>query len=120
MGLCNIQHLNEISYQKVKIINLNRVLMIICRGTNETDGRTDGQLFTPHSGISSHSKGARISISWHRKVDPNGNIGFYAFDVGVISSILQNKVQISFLEEDKSDTVPLKSNNWTKCVKFPP
>ena len=40
--------------------------MIICRGTNETDGRTDGrtdgQLFTPHSGISSHSKGARIQI----------------------------------------------------------
>ncbi len=41
--------------------------MIICRGTNETDGRTDGrtdgQLFTPHSGISSHSKGARISMA---------------------------------------------------------
>ncbi len=43
MGLCNIQHLNEISYQKVKIIKLNWVLMIICRGTNETDGRTDGR-----------------------------------------------------------------------------
>jgi hypothetical protein len=61
-----------------------------------------------------------ISISWHRKVDPDCNIGFYAFDVGVISSIFQNKVKFSFSEEDKSYTVPLKSNNWTKCVNFPP
>jgi hypothetical protein len=33
--------------------------MIICRGTNDTDGRTDGQTdnYLPHySGISSHSK----------------------------------------------------------------
>jgi hypothetical protein len=29
-------------------------------------------------------EGRWISVSWHRKVDPNGNIGFYAFDVGVI------------------------------------
>jgi hypothetical protein len=65
-------------------------------------------------------EGRRISVSWHRKVDPNSNIGFYAFDVGVIFSILQNKVQISFLEEDKSYTVPLKSINWTKWVNFPP
>jgi hypothetical protein len=41
-----------------------------------------------------------ISILWHRKVDPDGNISFYAFDVEVISSILQNKVQISFAEQD--------------------
>ncbi len=61
-----------------------------------------------------------ISVSWHRKVDPDGNIGFYAIDVGVISSIFQNKVQISFQEETKSYTVPLKSNNWTKCANFPP
>jgi hypothetical protein len=59
-----------------------------------------------------------ISVSWHRKVDPDGNIGFYAFDVGVISSLLQNKVQISFSAEDNSYTVPLKSNNWTKGVNF--
>ncbi len=65
-------------------------------------------------------EGRWIRVSWHRKVDPNGNIGFYAFDVGVISSILQNKVQISFAEEDKNYTVPLKTNNWTKCVNFPP
>ncbi len=70
--------------------------------------------------INNTLEGRWISISWHRKVDPNGNIGFYAFDVGVISSILQNKVQISFWEEDKKYTVPLKCNNWTKCVNFPP
>jgi hypothetical protein len=56
-------------------------------------------------------EGRWISISWHRKVDTESNIGFYAFDVGVISSILQTKVRISFLEEDKSCTIPLKSNN---------
>jgi hypothetical protein len=65
-------------------------------------------------------EGRWISVSLHRKVDPVGNIGFYAFDIGVISSFLQNKVQISFAEEDKSYTVPLKSNSWTKCVNFPP
>jgi hypothetical protein len=26
-------------------------------------------------------EGRWISISWHRKVDPSGNIGVYAFDV---------------------------------------
>ena len=72
------------------------------------------------STINNTLEGGWISISWRRKVDPDGNIGFYAFDIGVISSIFQNKVQISFLEEDKSYTVPLKSNNWTKCVNFPP
>jgi hypothetical protein len=70
--------------------------------------------------INNTLEGRWIGFSRHRKVDPNGNIGFYAFDVGVISSILQNKVQISFAEEDKSYSVPLKSNNWTKCVNFPP
>jgi hypothetical protein len=29
-------------------------------------------------------EGRWIRVSWHRKVDPNGKIGFYAFDVGVI------------------------------------
>jgi hypothetical protein len=70
--------------------------------------------------INNTLQGRWISVSWHRKVDSDGNIGFYAFDVGVISSILQNKVQFSFSDEDKSYTVPLKSNNWTKCVNFPP
>jgi hypothetical protein len=51
MGLYNIQHLNDISYQKVQIINLNRVLMIICRGTNETDTDRRTQIFTQYSGI---------------------------------------------------------------------
>jgi hypothetical protein len=63
-------------------------------------------------------EGRWISLSWHRNFDPDGNIGFYAFDVGVISNILQNKVLISFSEEDKRYAVPLKSNNWTKCVNF--
>jgi hypothetical protein len=70
--------------------------------------------------INNTLEGRWISVSWHRKVDSEGNIGFFAFDVGVISSILQNKVQISFAEENKSYTVPLKSNNLTKCVNFPP
>jgi hypothetical protein len=70
--------------------------------------------------INNTLEGRWISVSWHRKVDPDDNIGFYAFDVEVISSILQNKVQISFSKEDKSYTVPLKSYNWTKCVNFPP
>ncbi len=65
-------------------------------------------------------EGRWIRILWHRKVDPNGKIGFYDVDVGVISSILQNKVQSSFSEEDKSYTVPMKSKFWTKCVNFPP
>ena len=57
MGFCNIQHLNEISYQKVQIINLNRVLMIICRGMNDTNGQMDNYLPQySDSGISSHSK----------------------------------------------------------------
>jgi hypothetical protein len=34
------------------------------------------------------SEGRWISNSWHRKVDPEGHIGSYAFDVGVISGIL--------------------------------
>jgi hypothetical protein len=70
--------------------------------------------------IDSTLKGRLISISWHRKVDINGKIGFYAFYVGFISSILQNKVRISFVKKDTRYTVPLKSNNWTKCVNFPP
>ncbi len=56
MGLCNIQNLNEISYQKVQIINLNKVFMIICREANEMDTHTHTQIFTQYSGISSHSK----------------------------------------------------------------
>ncbi len=74
MGLCNIQHLNEISQQKVKIINLNRVLMIICKGTN---GQTDKYL-PQYSGISSHSKGARIIFSFSLSIliKPfDGNLG---------------------------------------------
>ncbi len=65
-------------------------------------------------------EGRWISVSWHRKVDPDGNIGFYAFDVGLISSILQNIVHVYISEEDIRYTVPLKPKNWTKCVNFPP
>ena len=68
MGLYNIQHLNDISYQKVQIINLNRVLMIICRGTNETDTHRHTQIFTQHSGISSHSK----ELLFKKRVFPSG------------------------------------------------
>jgi hypothetical protein len=81
---------------------------------------TGGQHTHTQLTIDNTLEGRWMRVSWHRKVGPNGNIGFYASDVGVISSIIQNKVQISFAEEDKSYTVPLKSNKWTKCVNFPP
>jgi hypothetical protein len=47
-------------------------------------------------------EGRWMSVSWGGKIDLDSNIGFYAFDVGVISSILQNKVHISIVEEEKS------------------
>jgi hypothetical protein len=46
--------------------------------------------------------------------------GFYAFDVGCISCIVENIVQIHFAEVAESYDVPLKSSNWTKRVKVPP
>jgi len=58
-GCVNIQHLNEISYQKVQIINLNRVLMIICRGTNGT-----GQSFTSLFRDKLSLQGARIETPY--------------------------------------------------------
>jgi hypothetical protein len=64
--------------------------------------------------------GRWISISWLRKLDPDSINGFYAFDVGYISSIVENIVQIHFNEVAKSYDVPLKSSNWTKCVEVPP
>jgi hypothetical protein len=53
-------------------------------------------------------------------LDPNIINGFYAFDVGYISNIIENLVQINFAEVAKSYDVPLKSSNWTKCVEVPP
>ncbi len=61
-----------------------------------------------------------MSISWFRKLDPKSISGFYAFDVGYISSIVENRVQIDFAEVAKSYDVPLKSSDWTKCVEVPP
>jgi hypothetical protein len=61
-----------------------------------------------------------ISISWFRKLDPNSINGFYAFDVGYISSIIDNLVQIHFTEVAVSYNVPLKFSDWTKCVEVPP
>jgi hypothetical protein len=69
--------------------------------------------------IDSTLVGQWISISWFRKLDPGSINGFYAFDVGYISSIVENIVQIHFNEVAKSYDVPLKSSNWTKCVKVP-
>ena len=57
-GCVNIQHLKEISYQKVQIINLNRILMIICRGTNDTHT----QIFTSLFRDKLSPQGARITI----------------------------------------------------------
>jgi hypothetical protein len=70
--------------------------------------------------IDSTLVGRWISISWFRKLDPDSINGFYAFDVGYISSIVENIVQIHFNEVAKSYDVPLKSSNWTKCVEVPP
>jgi hypothetical protein len=69
--------------------------------------------------IDSTLVGRWISISWFRKLDPNIINGFYALDVGYISSIIENIVQIHFAEVAKSYDAPLKSSNWTKCVKVP-
>ncbi len=70
--------------------------------------------------IDSTLVGSWISISWFRKWDPDSINGFYAFDVGYISGIVENIVQIHFAEVAKSYDVPLKSSNWTKCVEVPP
>jgi hypothetical protein len=64
--------------------------------------------------------GRWISISWFRNLDPNSINGFYAFNVGYIASIVENIVQIHFNEVAESYDVPLKSSNWTNCVKVPP
>jgi len=39
--------------------------MIICRGTNDTDGRTNGQLFTSLFRDKLSLQGARIGIEQH-------------------------------------------------------
>jgi hypothetical protein len=70
--------------------------------------------------INSTLVGRWINISWFRKLDPDSINGFYSFDVGYISSIVENRVQIDFAKVAKSYDVPLKSSNWTKCVKVPP
>jgi hypothetical protein len=70
--------------------------------------------------IDSTLVGRWISISWFRKLDPNNINGFYAIDIGYISGIVENIGQIHFTEVAKSYDVPLKSSNWTKCVKVPP
>jgi hypothetical protein len=61
--------------------------------------------------------GRWISISWFRNLDPDSINGFYAFDVGYISSIVGNRMQIDFAEVAKSYDVPLQSSNRTKCVE---
>jgi hypothetical protein len=52
--------------------------------------------------IDSTLVGRWISISCFRKLDPNSINGLYAFDVGYISSIVENLVQIHFAEVAKS------------------
>jgi hypothetical protein len=70
--------------------------------------------------INSTLFGRWIRISWLKKFNPNSINGFYAFDVGYTSSLVENIVQIHFAEVVKSYDVPLKSSNWTKSVKVPP
>jgi hypothetical protein len=45
--------------QKVQIINLNRVLMIICRGTNDTNTHLFTSIFRDKLSL----QGARISLT---------------------------------------------------------
>jgi hypothetical protein len=61
--------------------------------------------------INSTLVGKWISISWFRKLDPDSINGFYAFDVGYISSIIEDLVQIHFAGVAESYDVPLKSSN---------
>jgi hypothetical protein len=57
--------------------------------------------------IDSTLVGRWIGISWFRKLDPYSINGFYAFDVGYISSIVENRVQIDFAEVAESNDVSL-------------
>jgi hypothetical protein len=64
--------------------------------------------------------GIWISISWLRKFDSEMCRGFYAFDVGAIFSIYQNRIKVHFEEGVESYDVFLQLNNWTSCIVSPP
>jgi hypothetical protein len=64
--------------------------------------------------------GRWISISWFRKFVFEMSRGFYAFDVGVISNIYQNRIKVCFEERVESYDVFLQPNNWTSCSVSPP
>jgi hypothetical protein len=64
--------------------------------------------------------GRWISISWFEKFDSEMCRGFYAFDVGVISNIYQNRIKVCFKEGVESYDVFLQPNNWTSCIVCPP
>ena len=61
-----------------------------------------------------------ISISWLRKFDHDNGDGFYVFDVGIISNVHHNTVQICFQGYEKSYKVVLDLNDWTSCAASPP
>ena len=68
--------------------------MIICRGTNDTDGRTDGQTdnYLPHySGISSHSKELVLTCGEAQ----SQQLQSQAFDCIIISDNCNRKHTIS-------------------------
>ncbi len=70
--------------------------------------------------IDSTLVGRWLSISLFKKLDADSINSFYAFDIGHLSSIVENLVQIHSAEVAESYDVPHKSSNWTKCVEVPP
>ncbi len=64
--------------------------------------------------------GRSISISWLRKFDHDNGDGFNVFDVGIISNVHHNTVQICFQGYEKIYKVILDLNGWTSCAASPP
>ena len=64
--------------------------------------------------------GRSISISWLRKFDHDNGDGFNVFDVGIISNVHHNTVQICFQGYQKNNKVVLDLNDWTSCAASPP
>ncbi len=64
--------------------------------------------------------GISIRISWLRKFDHDNGDGFNVFDVGIISNVHHNTVQICFQGYEKSYKMVLDLNDWTSCAASPP
>ncbi len=64
--------------------------------------------------------GRSISISWSSKFDHDNGDGFNVFDVGIISNVHHNTVQICFQGYEKIYKVDLDLNDWMSCAASPP